>query len=84
MFQCPTNKIDVDRHDYTEDDVGMAVRETKRFLTTGALLPIMVRRMRNGRYKVQTNFITYLVAHTLSLPTVPCQEIESNGTDDPD
>ena len=77
MFECPLDKLDVLNVNVDCSDIATAIILTKEYLTTGKLPTIMVRRMRNGRYYVRTNIIAYYVAHTLSLPTIPAQEIEN-------
>ena len=74
-FDCPVAQIDTDISDYDANDVAMSIRETKSYLTTGQLSTIIVVRQRNGRWKVQTNVIAFLVAHCLGVLSIPAQEL---------
>jgi hypothetical protein len=75
LFDCTVGMIDCERSDFDSTDLAMAIRETKRYLTHGQLSTIIVVRQRNGRWKVQTNIVTYLVAHCLGLLSIPAQEL---------
>lgn len=77
-FDCPTNQIDTDISDFDANDIAMSIRETKSYLTTGNLSTIIVVRQRNGRWKVQTNVIAFLVAHCLGVLSIPAQELVVN------
>lgn len=75
VFDCPMSELDVGNYTYDATDVAVGIKYTKMFLTHGKLPPILVVRQHNGRFKVQTNIIAFLVANTLSLSTIPAQEI---------
>jgi hypothetical protein len=75
LFECPMSEIDIGTYQYDMTDVAVAVKYTKMYLTTGVLPSILVIRQANKRYKIQTNVIAYIVAHNLSLSTIPAQEI---------
>lgn len=75
MFKCPTHLL---RHYKCREDaadIALAVRITKEFLTTGELPVIIVRAGSGQTFDIQTNVMSFLVAHTLSIPTVNCQEL---------
>ena len=67
--------LDIGNYNYDETDIATAIKYTKMYLTTHVLPPIIVVRQRNGRFKVQTNVIAYVVAHNLSLSTIQAQEL---------
>ncbi len=75
VFECPVSQLDIGNHQYDCTDIAVAIKFTKMFLTEHKLPTILVVRQANGRFKVQTNVIAYVVAHTLSLSTITAQEI---------
>lgn len=75
VFECPMSEVDIGNYNYDMTDIAVAIKYTKMHLTNNMLPPILVVRQPNGRYKVHTNIIAYLVAHTLSLSTIPAQEL---------
>lgn len=75
-FDCPTDKIDAECATVDCTELALAVKITKDYLTGKGFSPTIVRRQRNGRFKVQTNVITFLVAHSLGVLSIPVQEME--------
>lgn len=75
MFSCPTHLLRYSNNPEFVADIALAVRITKEFLTTGELPVILVKAGAGRTYDIQTNVISFLVAHTLSIPTVNCQEL---------
>lgn len=80
LFDCPINKIDCTQNDFDGTDISLAIRETKSYLTSEKLSTIIVVRRPNGRFKVRTNVVAFLVAHTLGLLSIPAQEVHSDGS----
>lgn len=75
-FDCPMDKIDCPNITLMLEatDVSTAVKITRDYLTKGVFPTIIVLRRRDGRYYVRQNIVAYVVAHTLSLSTIPAQE----------
>lgn len=76
LFECPLTELDAPRYQFDETDIAVAIKYCKMFLTTGVLPAIMVTRQGNGRFRVQTNVISFVVANTLSLSSIPAQELK--------
>jgi hypothetical protein len=75
VFDCPIKYTDCEQTHFDGTDIALAIRETKSYLTTGKLSTIIVVRQPNGRWKVQTNVIAFIAAHTLGLLSIPAQEL---------
>lgn len=75
VFECPVSELDIGNYRYDMTDIATAIKYTKMYLTSGTLPAILVVRQANKRYKVQTNVISFIVGNTLSLSTIPAQEI---------
>jgi hypothetical protein len=75
-FDCPLSDLDIGNYNYDAVDVATAIKYTKMYLTTDTLPAIIVVRQPNGRFRVQTNVIAFVVAHTLSLSTIKAQELK--------
>ena len=82
VFQVPVRKIDVGNYEYDGTDVAMAVRITRDYATKGVLpAPLIVKRTKNGCYKVRSGVPSLIVAHTLGIESVGCQEVILDESD---
>lgn len=82
VFQVSVRKIDVGDYSFDGTDVAMAIRITRDYSLKGTLpAPLIVKRTKNGRYKVRSGVPSLIVAHTLGIESVGCQEVIPNEPD---